>query len=403
LKQRVRFSLRTLFVATTLVSLWFGYFFSRVQNEHRAANAIAAASGEIVYDWQIRPLGIDPNTKVERPGPDWLRRYLGPHWFDEIVEVRLYEFSNPSERNKFTVVGPHLAKLPALRLLSLSGGNLDLQDCVLIGQLTQIEELVLRPETVIKPQHTAAIAGARNLKEFNLSYAKTSAAAISELAAMPSLNAIDINCDSFDSQTGMPLKKYYLGDNEACAIAMLPNLRSVELFQTQITDNGVKALCELSQLETLVVSSPHVTSAVFEQVAKLQHLECLGTWAWKVNDADLQKLSQMPNLVNLDLLTSLTNESVPHLLQFDGLESLRLRGDDITEDSVRHLCELRKLTWLNLRNTGIPKNSEAATLLKQSLPACRIMLPKTGSEKKAERRFNDWKWGGMQTQTMNQK
>jgi hypothetical protein len=169
------------------------------------------------------------------------------------------------------------------------------------------------------------------------------------------------------------------------------------LYQTQITDDGVEALCELSQLETLVVSSPHITSATFDHVAKLQHLEHLGTWAWSINDADFTKLSEMPNLVSLGLQTNLTNASVPHLLQFKGLEKLTLRGDEITEDSVRHLCTMRKLTWLNLRSTSIPKNSEAAALLKQSLPVCRIALPKTEREKEIERQFNNSKWGGFQS------
>ncbi len=396
LKRRTRFSLRTLLVAFTLLPLWFGFFFNRVQHERRATEAIAAASGAIVYDWQIRPSGSNLNVELKRPGPEWLRRYLGPHWFDQIVEVRLNQFANPSESNDGKLVIPHLTKLPALRSLTLSGKNLDLEDCELLGRLTQVEELSLMPDSVIESQHTAAIARARNLKEFRLGYAKISAAAISELAAIPNLREIIITCDSYDRQTGKPLAEYYLDDEAANSIATMPNLRSVMLFHTQITDDGVEALCKLSNLETLVVSSPHVSSAVFKHVANLQHLEHLGTWAWKINDADFQKLSQMPNLVSLGLQTNLTNESVRHLSQFESLEKLTLRGDEITEDSVRYLCTMRKLTRLDLSGTTIAKNSEAAALLKRLLPGCQIMLPKTEREKEWKRQFNNWKWGGSQ-------
>ena len=396
LRRRTRFSLRTLLATFTLLPLWFGFFFNRVQNERRAAEVIAAASGTIAYDWQIRPSGSDLNVELQRPGPEWLRRYLGPHWFDQIVEVRLNQFVNPSESNDSKLVIRHLTKLPALRALTLWGRTLDLEDCELLGRLTQVEELSLRPDSVIELQHAAAIARARNLKEFRLSSAKISAPAICELAAIPNLCEIQITCDSYDSQTGKPLAEYYLDDEAAISIATLPNLRSVMLFNTRITDDGVEALCELANLKTLVVSSPHVSSAVFKHVAKLRHLEHLGTWAWRINDADFRQLSQMPNLVSLGLQTNLTDESVPHLLLFEGLEKLTLRGDEVTEDSVQYLCTMRKLTWLDLSNTSIAKNSEAAALLKRSLPGCRISLPKTEREKEIKRQFNNWKWGGPQ-------
>jgi hypothetical protein len=395
LKRRARFSLRALFFVFTLISLWFGYFFNRVQNERRVAEVIAAASGTIVYDSQVRPSDSDRTVERSPPGPEWLRRYLGPHWFGQIVKVRLNEFS--SESNDFAVVGPHLANLPALRSLSLSGGDLNLEDCELLGRLAQIEELSLWPESVIGTQHAAALARARDLKSFDLHYAKISAGALREFAAMTNLNEISISCDSYDRQTGMPLKEYYLNDDAAKALASFPALRSVMLFHTQITDEGVQALCNLSQLETLVVSSPRITSNTFEYIARLKHLKHLGTWAWRINDADCAKLSRMPNLVSLDLQTNLTNSSVPHLLRFERLERLTLRGGQITDDSVQYLCIMRNLTWLNLSKTSIQKNSGAAALLKQSLPVCRILLPKTEREKESERRFTKWKWGGFQS------
>lgn len=70
LKRRVRFRIRTLLVSIALVSLWFGYFFNRMHNERRAAEAISAASGTMVYDWQIRPSGSDPKVELKRPGPE---------------------------------------------------------------------------------------------------------------------------------------------------------------------------------------------------------------------------------------------------------------------------------------------------------------------------------------------
>lgn len=386
-KKRFRFSLRTLLVAFTVVSLWCGYFIGRVKNERRAAEAVSAAWGEIAYDWQIRPPNSDPKVKRTKPGPAWLRRRLGPHWFDQIVEVRINEFNNGGNRNRFALVGPPLAKLPALRSLALSREDLDLATCELLGRLTQVERLSLTARSVLEPQHTAAIARARGLEQLRLGYAKISPAAIRELAKLPKLQEINISCDSFDPKTGRKLSEYLLDDESASAIASLPRLRSVMLFETRITDVGVAALCELPRLETLVVSSPRVTSAVFEHVARARRLEYLGTWGWTIEDADLEQLRQLPNLTSLDLRTNLTDESVRHLLPLERLKQLTLIGDGITDASVPLSCRLRNLTWLDLSDTSIQKNGDAARMLKQALPACRIRLPKTEREREAERIF----------------
>src|SRR6476646_10397108 len=87
-----RFSLRTLLIAITLLCVWLGLTFNRANDERHAAAVIEDAHGEIVYDWQIRPPGSDPNIQLTPLGPKWLRSLLGPHWFDRIVEVRLNGF-----------------------------------------------------------------------------------------------------------------------------------------------------------------------------------------------------------------------------------------------------------------------------------------------------------------------
>jgi hypothetical protein len=256
-----------------------------------------------------------------------------------------------------------------------------------MGRLTQLEELSLRPESVIELKHANMLARARSLKFFDLGYAEISAAAMSELAAIPALSNITIDCDSFDSQTAKPLKEYYLTDEVAEALATFPALRSVMLFHTRITDDGIAELCKLTRLETLVVSSPHVTGASFDHLLKLRRVKHLGTWGWQLQADDLAKLSEIKTLEGLDLQTNLTNECVPHLLPLH-LERLTLRGEKVTDASVQYLCELHDLSWLNLSDTAIQKNSAAAALLKQSLPRCTIRFPKTAAEMERERNFH---------------
>lgn len=378
---------------TTAIALFLGVFYERVRNERRAADAVAAAYGKVIYDWQVLPEGADPSTKRVPPGPEWLRRILGPHWLESIVEVRLNEYGNRVPANDLKVVGPHLARLSRLRTLSLWGGDLDRAECELLAQ-TGVEDLTLNQKGVLEPETIESLAKLRRLKRLSFHSAKVTPAALEGLAALPGLERLRITCDSYDPQTGDALRKHYLRDEHAEVISKFPSLRSVSLFHTEISDAGVEALCRLSQLELLTVSSPEVTSASFKHVAKLKELESLSAWQWKIDNADFQELLPLPKLVCLDLLTELSDESVPYLLRFKGLERLRLRGEGVTEACVPLLCTMRGLTWLNLDDTSIHKESDAAAELKRSLPGCMIRLPKTEEELERERQFHASKWGG---------
>jgi hypothetical protein len=389
-----RFSLRTFLIAVTLFSLAFGYFFNGVQNERRAAKAVAEAHGDIVYDWQIRAPGSDPKIQPKPPGPAWLRERVGAHWFDRIVEVGLNGYINKSGKNRFAVVGPHLVKLPPLRSLSLWGGELSADDYRLLGELKQLESLRLRQESEIRPQHAAAIARLTSLRELDLSEVRIAPEALRELSKLPQLEALKISCFFHDPNASGIQRKYQLRDDGAEALASFPKLKSLMLFATLITDEGMAALSRLSRLETLVVSSPHITSKSFDHVTRLKHLEHLGTWQWKIDDADIEKLSQLPNLTSLGLVTKLSDTSVSQVTALSQIERLTICGEEITDASVPHLVRLSKLEWLDLSDTSIDKLGPAAKELRRAFPTCMINLPKTEKEKEMERAFRNWKWGG---------
>lgn len=359
-----RFSLRTLFVAITVLSIAFGFYVNRVQNEWWAAKAIQAANGEIVYDCRIQRCTVPPAGPPVPPGPTWLRKWLGPAWLDRIVCVRLDARFSKSDKNKFSKVGPHLQRLTALRMLTLSGEELDADDYHLLGKCTQLESLTLRQKAELRPQDAAALAGAVGLRELYLDEAKISPEALRELSKLPNLEKLDIDCNSYDPQTGNVLLEFQLEDDAARTIATFPKLRFLYLFATKITDKGMSELGRLSTLEELVVSSPHITSSSFDAIVNLKRLKHLGTWQWKIEAAGhFAKLSQLP-----------------------------LCGEQITDASIPYLIPLKKLKWLDAHDTNIHRLGPAAAELQQALPTCAIVLPRTSRKKHAKRPFQEWNW-----------
>lgn len=372
----LRFSLRSLLIVMTLVSLGLGLVVSRVQNERSAAAAITAAQGQIIYDWQVPPPNSGPNFRPEPPGPPWLRATLGPHWFARIVEVRLRGYGNPGGGNRLAVIGPHLEKLPALRSLTLWGPAIELDDYHLLGRLTQLTKLSLFLGAELRQPDAAALAANSGLRELHLLNAKISPPALLELAKLSNLERLDIECLAYDPNTGAQLEQYRLTDEAAAALATFPRLRSLSLFDTQITDAGMADLCRLSRLELLAVSSPQITSASFQQLAKLERLEHLGVWQWKIDPGHLPQLLQLPKLTGLTLNTPLDDESLPLLAEHDRLEGLTLSGAGITDAGLHHLGRLSKLKWLDLSDTSVVPSSAAAKELQGTLPNCTIILPR---------------------------
>lgn len=392
-RRALRFSLRTLLVTFTLCSLGAALFFNNIQVERRAAEIIREAGGEIVYDWQIRPSDADPSAQLAPPGPNWLRQHLGPHWFDNIAEVHLMGSTRQSGDRPLSAVLSHLAKLKALKSLELWDHPLDHAAYQQLGSLHQLQKLYLWQTTELSPVDAAELARASGLRALHLDQA-ISSQALNELAKLASLEVLDVDCTSYDSQTGRRKTEHDLQDDAAHAIATFPHLRSVMLFATQITDDGMGALSRLSNLETLVVSSPHITSASFDQLAKLKHLEHLGTWQWKIDDEDFSKLSAAPRLRSLALITPLTDECAPHIAKLRKLRRLSLYGEAITDEALHHLHRLNRLEWLDVKHTSVKKHGHAAMALQEAFPNCNFILPHTEREKEMESAFHNQKWGG---------
>ena len=239
-RRRLRFSLRTLLLATTLLCLFLGWYIPRVQNQRRAADVVRAAGGKAIYAWQIRPDDAPPDYQPDPPGPNFLRAWFGPHWFDAIVEVRLNGHANQVPKNRFSYVGPHLVNLPSLRDLSLWGTRLDASDCQLLIDLDQVESLRLGMATELSPANAAILARMSNVRTLHVRSAKILTPALIELSHFENLEELLISCDSYHRRTGETIEEYQLCDEAAAAIAAFPKLRKLNLYSTRITDVGIR-------------------------------------------------------------------------------------------------------------------------------------------------------------------
>lgn len=385
----LRFSLRTFFIVTTVLCLWFGIVYNRVKRQQDASAAIEAASGSITYNWQIRPPNSDPKAPLSPPGPEWLREQLGPHWFDKIVRVNLDD-NEGSPSNRFAILGPQLVELSDLRSLSLYGDERSQADYQLLGRLTKLEKLWINQKLPYTADQIKALP--KNLREIHLD-GLISPDALRALTSLPKLTTLEMVCRINGSTVIDWEKVRWPRDEHAEAIATVSQLKSLAMYHTHFTNDGLAKLCELDHLENLKIGSREITGEALNHVAKLKKLRHFGALHWPLYDDDLGRLSKLPDLDGLEITGGeITDQGVTHIVAFRNLTWLRLRGS-ITDQSLQQLQGLRKLKHLDLQSTSVAKYGAAAKQLKTALPDCEILLPRSQGEIDAQNRFLDSKFG----------
>lgn len=135
----------------------------------------------------------------------------------------------------------------------------------------------------------------------------------------------------------------------------------VDLGDRDIGDNELAWLDELPDLETLVLRNTRVTDRGMSCLAHLPRLTYLDLHGTRISDATVVLVGDERHLQDLDLgETQISDAGIEHLSQLERLRSLDLSGTKITELALTTLSALPKLKWLGLANVAIaPATIEA--------------------------------------------
>lgn len=267
---RVRYSLKTLFVLFTVACLWLGQRIQYARNQEHAVRAIEAAGGRIWYGYQSDGRG-KAFSKSQLPGPDWLRRWVGRHFFTSVVVVEFHDVS--FEDADLQRLAPYLKRLVKLRSLALSGTSVTDEGLPCLAGLKSLESLFL--DSLVQGDGL----------EF--------------LADLPRLNSVSVLNGQF-SDVGMK------------HISRVSGLKILSVVNVQITDEGLAHLRPLQKLERLDIFSRHLTDAGLRHLRHLGSLKSLNLFACEqLSDAGLRHLRHIRRLEVLKLkATALSDEGL---------------------------------------------------------------------------------------------
>lgn len=158
------------------------------------------------------------------------------------------------------------------------------------------------------------------------------------------------------------------GDAELCdAISSLPDpskLRSIRLYNSLVSDDGLSCLQVLSNLERLELRSTLVTDAGLQRIACCNQLRSLDLAGTTISDRGLPSLVPLQRLESLDLGdTSITEYGLRPLARIKTLRRLDLAGTQFIGGGFLFLKELPNLETLILDDTEFGSGGSAAHIL----------------------------------------
>lgn len=159
--------------------------------------------------------------------------------------------------------------------------------------------------------------------------------------------------------TGVSLRGSWVADTDLRELAKYPELSTLDLSLTHITDEGMAELKNLRNVTDLnLYYSEYVTDqgvAAIKDWKKLKHLNLHGT---KSSDTALEHIAGITSLESLDVgSTLMTDVGLERLETLTNLKSLTMGGNELGDAGLQALRQFPSLTYLDLSGRqGTDKN-----------------------------------------------
>ena len=267
--RRFRFSLKATLIALTVTCVILAWYKYRVDRQKETARQIYACGGSVVYDFSS-------------PWPDFLVNLLGVDSFHSFGIVRQYDASkrfngiSPTGKDFSPELIERITKLPRVSAIQLYGGEDIDQWLAILGEMKQLEHLMIDNGRHVTDDGIAHLSELENLAglivwrcqctdrsleiisnlpeltDLRLPYCDFSDEGVAHLARLEKLRYLDI------SQTSFPVT---VGQKEV-------NIRRTEDDSKFITDKSVDTFEKIKSLTQLRIRNTGITTERQTQFSK---------------------------------------------------------------------------------------------------------------------------------------
>lgn len=231
----------------------------------------------------------------------------------------------------------------------------DIED---LCKVSAILDLKFRTVTKIRAllQHESLYFRANEKTTLNelIAVSRVEALKILDLSDIRNLNSQKDKLEAvgkFKSITHLDINSSDLTDEGLKHLENLSNLQSLNLFGTQITDKGLQHLQGLSNLQYLNLGWTNITDKGFKYIQSLPNLKTLLFYDLQISKPN--NLQNLPNLKALSLANVKLYDGLEHIQHMSNLELLDLERAVIRDEGLKYLQSLPNLKSLNLNDTRI--------------------------------------------------
>jgi hypothetical protein len=324
-----RFRLRTLFVATVLMSLllgWYGRHVYRVRQERAAAEALRQVGAGLTmptFDYAGATLPAD------------LYGWFPWFYVEEHTSVSLDSMDGASDADT-----QHLARLRGLRTIRLIGDGFTDEALRGAADARSLDYLVLEG-TSITGQGLTELTGHERLRalHFGPSALPRGAHILESVDTLPNLTNVMTIGEPLTVEGMRALAKIehlerfrahnvpWIEPGALDELANSPRLNDLQIYTLPacvLGDPEFAALCEVETLERLALTGPQATDAGFARIADLPNLREVHVIAPNVTEAGARTLAQMKTLERVALPGSSTDATLESLSALPKLEYVYL-------------------------------------------------------------------------------
>ena len=281
----LRYSLRGLLIAITVLALWLGWHCSRAQRQHRAVAWLQAKGCFIGYDYQVNPTGgVEHDAKPSLP--NWIGKTIGQDYFHRVVKVR---FEQPLVLDDALM--DRLNDLPDLCHLEGRHCRLALGVERRFAELPKVEDLELE-ECSLNDAQLAALGSLTNLRILNLQHNPFQGSGLASWGRLDKLETLYLTDTA-------------VADDNLVHLAELENLQSLYLGDTGLGDAGLTHVAKISSLRHLSLGDLYshrkskYTNDGISRLTGLQNLERLDLGQFPLTVQNVDALETLPRFKTL--------------------------------------------------------------------------------------------------------
>ena len=318
-RPRLRFSLRTLLIATGLAGSLSGWFAAAYHRASTQDPLIAAVNGRGGRIWG------------ERWGPKWLERYGADRFCRRVfgAEFNAQHLIFPKNPQEFQYLFDEVSRASDLQYLSLKADQLTPENITAIGKLRRLETLQIETEGLAPGAGRAladALGGMQRLRILSIS---GSDRLLNETASewLPGVGRLS-------QLEHLRLRNWTVASEDVAPLAGLTKLKSLTLERVNVDQN-----------------LPEWEVPLLARLPALVQLEAFDLTGSQVDDRDLRHIARLPRLKSLNLSgIYFTGPALADLAPLAALEELAVDFYAPEWDSLEALVKLKGLKKLHINS-----------------------------------------------------